>query len=48
MCGLWSTYDKKGFYCAGKNMLIIYVPQIKKQNAVPVIEYRKRIWKMPY
>ena len=24
-----------------KNMLIIYVPQIKKQNAVPVIEYRK-------
>lgn len=22
-------------------MLIIYVPQIKKQNAVPVIEYRK-------
>ena len=32
----------------GKNMLIIYVPQIKKQNAVLVIEYRKRIWKMPY
>lgn len=32
----------------GKNMLIIYVPQIKKQNAVLVIEYQKRIWKMPY
>ena len=49
MRGLWSTYDKKGFYCGReKNMLIICVPQIKKQNAVPVIEYRKRIWKMPY
>lgn len=30
------------------DMLIICAPQIKKQNAVPVIEYRKRIWKMPY
>lgn len=45
-CGAPMT--RKVSTVAGKNMLIIYVPQIKKQNAVLVIEYRKRIWKMPY
>lgn len=45
-CGAPMT--RKVSTVAGKNMLIIYVPQIKKQNAVPVTEYRKRIWKMPY
>lgn len=38
-CGAPMT--RKVSTVAGKNMLIIYVPQIKKQNAVPVIEYRK-------
>lgn len=38
-CGAPMT--RKVSTVAGKNMLIIYVPQIKKQNVVPVIEYRK-------
>ena len=44
----YATSLDMNIYLWKEDMLIIYVPQIKKQNAVPVIEYRKRIWKMPY